>query len=93
MRDKVQTALNMILTEHAMQDLVQVTIVEIEEETFRQTKQGRPGKNTKYTREVRTRYDLRWKVDGKQLERVAAGDGVFPLLGTGSNGTGLIMET
>jgi transposase len=79
-RDKVQTAIDEILTEHAMTDLVQVTIVEIEEETFRQTKRGRPGKNTKYTREVRTRYDIRWEVNGKQLERVAAGDGVFPLL-------------
>ncbi len=79
-RDKVQTAMDEILTEYAMSDLVQVTIVEIEEETFRQSKRGRPGKNTKYTREVRTRYDIGWEVNGKQLERVAVGDGVFPLL-------------
>lgn len=79
-RDKVQTAIDVILTEHGLSDLVQVTIEETEEETFRQAKRGRPGKDTKYTREVRTGYDIRWEVDGKQLERVAAGDGVFPLL-------------
>lgn len=79
-RDKVQTALDEVLTKHATSDLVQLTIEATEEETFRQAKRGRPGKETKYRRAVQTRYDIRWEVDGKQLERSAAGDGVFPLL-------------
>jgi transposase len=79
-RDKVQTAIDEILTEYAMSDFVRIAIMEVEEETYRQTKRGRPGKNTKYTREVRMRYDITWEVDQNQLERVAAGDGVFPLL-------------
>jgi len=79
-RDKVQAAVDEILTEYAMPNFVQVAIVETEEETFRQAKRGRPGKDTNYTREVRMRYGITWEVNRKQLERVAAGDGVFPLL-------------
>ena len=56
------------------------TIAEQEEETFRQTKRGRPSATTQYTREVTTRFDVRWEIDGKQLDLAAQGDGVFPLI-------------
>ena len=37
-----------------------VQIREIEEETFKQSTRGRPGKNTRYIRETATRYRLSW---------------------------------
>ena len=39
-----------------------------------------PHQGTKYTRSVRTRFDLTWQVDGQQLDHAVAGDGVFPLI-------------
>jgi hypothetical protein len=41
---------------------------------------GRPSKTTTYQRQVKTRFDVSWQLDGKQLEIAAAADGVFPLI-------------
>jgi transposase len=79
-RDKVADAVDAILDAREARDFLKVDIQEQQRETFRQASRGRPAKNTKYTREVETRFDLAWELDGKQLEAAAAGDGVFPLI-------------
>lgn len=79
-RKKVLEAVNAILDERGVRDLLRVEIKEQEHEKFRQASPGRPTKNTKYTRQVETRFDLTWEMEGKALERAAAGDGVFPLV-------------
>jgi transposase len=79
-RDKVVAAVEAILDAHAAVDFLRVDIQERQQETYRQSGRGRPHKGTKYTRSVRTRFDVTWEVDGKQLDRAVAGDGVFPLI-------------
>ena len=79
-RGKVVAAVDAILDARGVRDFLHIDIAEQEEETFRQTKRGRPSATTQYTREVTTRFDVRWEIDGKQLDLAAQGDGVFPLI-------------
>jgi transposase len=79
-RGKVVAEVEMILDRHAAQDFLHVDIAERQEEKYRQAGRGRPHSGTKYTRSLDTRFDITWEVDGKQLDRAVAGDGVFPLI-------------
>ena len=79
-RDKVTAAVDAILDSYAARDFLRVDIQAQSHEQYRQASRGRPTKNTKYTRHVQTRFHVTWELDGKQLERAAAGDGVFPLI-------------
>ena len=79
-RDKVAEAVDKIREAHAVGELLQVQIEERAEETYRPASRGRPRPDTKYTRQVRTRFDVTWEIDIEQVKRAAAGDGVFPLI-------------
>jgi len=79
-RAKVAAEVETILDAHAVNNFLHVNIQERQEEKYRQAGRGRPHQGTKYQRSVRTRFDVTWEVDGKQLDRAAAGDGVFPLI-------------
>jgi len=79
-RDKVAEAVEAILDTHAVRDFLQVDVQERQEEKYRQAGRGRPRPDTQYQRSVHTRFDVTWKIDGKQLDRAVAGDGVFPLI-------------
>lgn len=79
-RRQVIAAVDEILDARAVRDLLRVGVEEVQHETYRQASRGRPTKDTKYKRQVKTRFDLTWELDGKQLEVAAAGDGVFPLI-------------
>ena len=79
-RDKVAAEVETILDAHAVNDFLHVDIQERQEEKYRQAGRGRPHQGTKYKRSVRPRFDVTWVVDGKQLDRAVAGDGVFPLI-------------
>lgn len=79
-REKVAAAVDAILGEHAVRELLRVEIEELEEASYRQATRGRPSLQTKYVREVQTRFTIRWEMDGVRLARESAGDGVFPLL-------------
>ena len=57
-----------------------VQIEEQEEETFRQATRGRPGEQTKYLRQTRSRYTLTWTLNLEALSEAEREDGVFPLL-------------
>ena len=79
-RAKVNKAVDAILDKHRAHEFLHVSINEQEHERFRQTTRGRPTENTKYRREVETRYGLTWETDTLRLEQALAGDGVFPLI-------------
>lgn len=79
-RSAVTVAVDAILDVHAARDLLVVDIQEVQHETYRQASRGRPSKNTQYKRQVKTRFDVSWQLDAKQLEIAAAADGVFPLI-------------
>ena len=50
------------------------------EETFHQDRRGRPGKDTRYVKQVATRFDLRYRIDDARVAADARSDGVFPLV-------------
>lgn len=79
-RNKVVEAVEAILDTHAASDFLSVNIQERQEEKYRQASRGRPHEGTKYKRSVKTRFDVTWEIDTKQLGQAVAGDGVFPLI-------------
>lgn len=79
-RAKVEQAVAEVLTEAEASPWLLVTIEEQEEETFRQATRGRPGEQTKYLKETRSRFTLTWKLDLEALSEAEREDGVFPLL-------------
>ena len=79
-RDKVEAAVKQILGDGDVSRWLSVQILELEEETFKQATRGRPGKQTRYIRETRPRYQLSWTISTTQIEHDQATDGVFPLI-------------
>jgi transposase len=77
---KVTAAVDTILDEQGVRDLLRVTVQEHSQNEYRQLGPGRPTQKTKYRRQVQKRFDVTWEVDGEALERAAVGDGVFPLI-------------
>ncbi len=80
MRDRpsVAEAVDKILAARGLSDILVVEILAEEEVKLKQATPGRRTKETQYTREVRLRFDLTWKVDADALARVRRADGVFP---------------
>ncbi|MCA1701595.1 MAG: IS1634 family transposase, partial [Actinobacteria bacterium] len=56
------------------------TVTETTEETLRQEKRGRPGKDTRYRKITRTHYHVEHAVDAAAVAHDAASDGCFPLI-------------
>lgn len=79
-RSRVEQALAALWAESEAGAFLRVAIEEQEEETFRQATRGRPGAETKYLREARTRFTLSWTLDLEALSEAEREDGVFPLL-------------
>jgi transposase len=79
-RAQVEQALAELLAEAEASSWLLVEIEEKEEEAFRQTTRGRPGKQTQYLRETRSRFTLTWKLNVEAIAEAEREDGVFPLL-------------
>jgi transposase len=79
-RAKVAEAAEEILRSCEVADWVRVVIEERVEERYRQERKGRPGKDTRYVREVSLRFDLSYEVDHARIALDARCDGVFPLV-------------
>ncbi|MCA1678081.1 MAG: IS1634 family transposase [Actinobacteria bacterium] len=69
-----------LLSATGAQRWVTVTVTETTEETVRQEKRGRPGKDTRYVKTTKTRYALNAQIDADQVRHDAASDGCFPLI-------------
>jgi transposase len=78
--DKVRKAVEDVLRECDAEGWIQVEILPREEETYRQAKRGRPGKDTRYVRQVKTRLELRYEIDIAGVSEAGTSDGVFPLV-------------
>lgn len=59
---------------------LKVTVHQVEEHTFRQTKRGRPGPTTTYTRKTTRRWTIEWSLDREVVEYDRNSDGMYPLL-------------
>jgi transposase len=79
-RAQVEEAVQEILTNRGGEAWVRVSIEEMEQETFQQATRGRPGKDTKYVRKVRTRFTLSMEIDQDKVLESQTTDGVFPLI-------------
>jgi transposase len=79
-RGKVQDRVAQILDHYQAAECIRVEIAERQRETYRQSTPGRPGKDTRYVKEVSTRLDLDYTIDADQVDRQRQTDGVFPLV-------------
>jgi transposase len=67
---------------------VRFTVIEEQQESFRQEKRGRPGPDTRYRKTVRARHRISWTVDEARVAHDAASDGCFPLISNDPTMTG-----
>jgi transposase len=88
-RDKVEQAVQEILTRYMVDSLISVDIQEQQKASYRQARRGRPNKKTKYVKEVKTRFDITWTLDAVRIAEEEACDGIFPLI---SNQTEMTAE-
>jgi transposase len=79
-RKKVDEAVQEILKRLKDETLLDVKVEEREEETYRQARKGRPGKDTKYIKETKRRFEISWSIDQACLAEAEATDGIFPLI-------------
>ena len=79
-RAKVAEAVEEILHACEVGGWVGVEIQERIEERYRQERKGRPGKDTRYVKQVSTRFDLSYQVDHGRIAEDQRCDGVFPLV-------------
>ena len=79
-RAKVAEAVEKIVEGRGCDKWISVEVKEIEEESYRQAQRGRPGKNTRYVRTVRVRFELECKIKEEAVRQEALTDGVFPLV-------------
>jgi len=69
-----------ILRHCRVEGLIRIEAQERRMEQYRQDRRGRPGKDTRYVKQVRTYCALQCQIDQEAIEREEAGDGVFPLI-------------
>ena len=77
---KVATAVAEILTTCGAADWIVAEVHPQIEERFHQDHRGRPGKHTRYVKQVATRFDLTCHIDDARVAQDARGDGIFPLV-------------
>jgi transposase len=79
-RQQVDDAVREIVKRLPEESLLIVTVAQREEGTFRQASKGRPGKNTKYVKEIKQRFEISWSLDPIRMAEAEATDGIFPLI-------------
>jgi transposase len=77
---KVHNALDEIFQSCGVRRWILVRIEEVEQESYRQEKPGRPAKDTRYVKRVKRRFDLTYEIDTVKLAEDRVTDGVFPLV-------------
>lgn len=79
-RIAVEQAASKALAATGAERWITFEVAEHTEESFRQEKRGRPGKNTRYRRIEKTRLQLSFEVDESKVAYDARTDGCFPLV-------------
>jgi transposase len=77
---KVHQAVDAIFQSSGVRRWILVRIEEVEQESFRQEKPGRPTQKTRYVKRVKHRFDLAYEIDTVKLAEDRVTDGVFPLV-------------
>lgn len=79
-RDRVDDAIEHALGVAGAQRWLDVTVTRHVDAKYRQSKPGRPGKNTTYRRKVRVRFDIAWTPNEANRRYDLRTDGTFPLI-------------
>ena len=79
-RHTVADAVEGILKSRQVKDWIIVTIEERLQERYRQERRGRPTKDTRYLKQVSTRFGLSYQIDHARIAEDQRCDGVFPLV-------------
>jgi transposase len=77
---KVQEMAKKVLEAYEVSEWIQLQIEKRVEETFHQSRRGRPGKDTLYVKKESVRVDLDYTIDEERLARERLTDGIFPLV-------------
>ena len=78
-RGKVQEAVETLLKETGASPWILVKVKDREQVRFRQDHCGRPGKNTRYVKDSRMRFDISFEIDTVAVAADSITDGLFPL--------------
>lgn len=78
--EKVHDEVAEILRTCDVAEWIQVRVKRRLEQTYRQSRRGRPSQDTLYVQRESLRFDLEWTIDPEQLVREARTDGLFPLV-------------
>ena len=79
-RQAVEQAAAAALDQASAERWIAVTVTETVQETYRQEKRGRPGKDTRYRKHTTTRFELQFTVNADTVAYDAHTDGCFPLI-------------
>ena len=77
---KVASAVAAVLENCGTAEWIVTEIQPQTEETFHQDHRGRPTKDTRYVKQVTTRFDLNYHIDEVRVAKDALSDGIFPLV-------------
>ena len=69
-----------LLSRHHVSSYLAVDVWQEELHRFRQEHRGRPGKDTRYRRETKRRWRVRWELDEDRIAYDEKSDGMYPLL-------------
>jgi transposase len=79
-QSKVADAVEAILTARDVAEWITVAIEPRTQERYRQAGRGRPTTNTRYVKELSTRFALSYQIDHARIAQDQQCDGVFPLI-------------
>lgn len=69
-----------ILQRHTVKRYLKVRKFLLEDHRYKQSRRGRPGKQTTYRRITRRRWDVQWEEDTQAIEYDRKSDGMYPLM-------------
>lgn len=79
-RVAVEVAARKALSRAGAERWISFEVTERVEESFRQERRGRPGKNTRYRKVSKRRFELSFEIDAEKVAYDAVTDGCFPLV-------------
>ncbi len=77
---EIDLTVNSILDKHHVARYLRVTRAVREEHQFKQSKRGRPGPDTVYTKITKRRFDIDWSTDEVAVAYDHKSDGMYPLM-------------
>jgi len=77
---EIDLQVDTLLNKHHVSRYVKVTRVVREEHHFKQTRRGRPGPETAYTKVTKRRFDIEWHTDEDAVSYDHKSDGMYPLM-------------